>query len=96
MLELIEKLKKESVEGGELENLPCPFCKRPRSQRSTYVRCTPCATNWLQEEMHLTSNGKQYLEVNPAAARSEAARMIRSMSEAKSTVMQSTEVANAQ
>lgn len=86
MQELMEKLQREAVEGGELTNLPCPFCNRPRSQRSTYIRCTPCATNWLQEEMHLSCKGKPYLEVNPAAARSEAARMIRSMSEVKSSV----------
>jgi ribosomal protein L37AE/L43A len=50
---------------------PCPFCKRPRVARSNYIRCNPCGTNWLDEEMHLPN----YLNRNPAAARSEAARM---------------------
>lgn len=52
---------------------PCPFCKRLRVARSTYIRCNPCGTNWLDEEMHLPN----YLNRNPAAARSEAARMAR-------------------
>lgn len=52
---------------------PCPFCKRPRVSRSNYIRCNPCGTNWLDEEMHLPN----YLNRNPAAARSEAARMAR-------------------
>ena len=52
---------------------PCPWCGKPRVQRSTYIRCNPCGTNWLQEEMALPN----YLNRNPAAARSEAARMLR-------------------
>lgn len=48
---------------------PCPFCQRPRVQRSTYVRCNPCGINWLDEEMHLPN----YLHRNPAACRSEEA-----------------------
>lgn len=52
---------------------PCPFCERPRVQRSNYIRCNPCGTNWLQEEMDLPN----YLNRNPAAARSEAVRTLR-------------------
>ena len=52
---------------------PCPFCRRPRVERSNYIRCNPCGVNWLQEEMDLPN----YLNRNPAAARSEAARMSR-------------------
>ena len=44
------KLAKEAKEGGELTELPCPMCGRPRSQRSDYVRCTPCGLNWLEGE----------------------------------------------
>lgn len=50
MGELMERLKREATEGGELVDLPCPFCKRPRSRRSDYVRCAPCGTNWLDGE----------------------------------------------
>ena len=73
MLELMEKLKREIAEGGELKDLPCPFCQKPRSQRSDYVRCSPCGINWLQSEMGLPN----YLNRNPSACRSEAARTIR-------------------
>ena len=50
MLELMERLKREIEFGGELESLPCPFCGKPRSQRSDYVRCSPCGVNWLDGE----------------------------------------------
>ena len=50
---------------------PCPFCKVPRVERSDYIRCNRCGTNWLLEESHLPN----YLDRNPAAARSEARRM---------------------
>lgn len=50
LLELKAKLKQESISGGELTSLPCPFCGKPRSQRSDYIRCTPCGMNWLQGE----------------------------------------------
>jgi hypothetical protein len=50
MRELMAKLRKEAIEGGELIDLPCPLCHRPRSQRSDYIRCTPCAMNWLPGE----------------------------------------------
>jgi hypothetical protein len=49
---------------------PCPWCHRPRVSRSDYIRCNPCATNWLNEEMHLLN----YLSRDPRVARSEAAR----------------------
>lgn len=26
---------------------PCPFCSRPRVERSDYIRCNPCGINWL-------------------------------------------------
>lgn len=45
-----EKLISEAVKGGELVDLPCPFCQRPRSQRSEYIRCTPCGINWAAGE----------------------------------------------
>jgi len=45
-----EKLMSEAVKGGELVELPCPFCQRPRSQRSDYIRCTPCGINWSAGE----------------------------------------------
>lgn len=29
---------------------PCPFCQKPRVQRSDYIRCNPCGINWLSGE----------------------------------------------
>ena len=29
---------------------PCPFCGRLRVQRSDYIRCNVCGTNWLDGE----------------------------------------------
>ena len=49
MLELMTKLKREIAHGGELDN-PCPLCGLPRSQRSDYIRCSPCGVNWLEGE----------------------------------------------
>lgn len=69
-LDRMESLQREAREGGELKDLPCPFCGKPRSQRSDYVRCQSCGVNWLQDEMSLPN----YLNRNPSAARSEAAR----------------------
>lgn len=56
----------------------CPFYGRARVNRpeGKYIRCNPCAVNWLDEEMHLTFKGKPYLEVDPRLARREAARMV--------------------
>ena len=51
---------------------PCPFCQRARVQRSDYLRCCRCGINWLDSEMHF----RGYLNRNPAAGRSEAARMV--------------------
>lgn len=44
------KIEQENKVGGDLTDLPCPFCKKPRSQRSTYIRCQPCGINWLAGE----------------------------------------------
>jgi hypothetical protein len=30
---------------------PCPFCKKPRLRRSTYVRCAGCGINWNDGEL---------------------------------------------
>lgn len=49
---------------------PCPFCGTPRVARSDYIRCGPCAVNWLNEEMSLPG----YLERDPRVVRQEAAR----------------------
>ena len=50
---------------------PCPFCKKPRVERSDYIRCLPCGINWLLEESHLPN----YLDRNPASCRAEARRL---------------------
>ncbi len=50
MMELMDQLKREATQGGELTNLPCPLCGKPRSQRSSYIRCTPCGMNWSEGE----------------------------------------------
>lgn len=73
VLEIMEMLARENNQGGDLIDLPCPFCQRPRSQRSDYIRCQPCGVNWLQEEMHLPN----YLSRDPRLSREEAARMAR-------------------
>ena len=49
---------------------PCPFCRRPRVKRSDYIRCNPCAINWLAEEMSLPN----YLNEDPRVSRQKAAR----------------------
>jgi ribosomal protein L37AE/L43A len=54
---------------------PCPFCRRPRVSRSSYVRCNPCGINWLNEEMDLPN----YMERDPRVVRSEAARTVSGM-----------------
>lgn len=46
MLKTRETVLKENMEGGNLKDLPCPFCGLPRSLRSDYVRCQPCGKNW--------------------------------------------------
>lgn len=51
---------------------PCPFCGRPRVKRSDYIRCNPCATNWLDEEMNLPD----YLNLDPRMARTRGARSL--------------------
>lgn len=49
---------------------PCPFCQKPRVQRSDYVRCNPCGINWLAGE-DLNRNPKaERWEKFLAAARS--------------------------
>ena len=36
---------------NEVGTMPdCPFCQRPRVQRSDYVRCNKCGINWLNGE----------------------------------------------
>jgi hypothetical protein len=47
---------------------PCPFCQRPRVERSDYLRCNPCGINWLLDERNL----RDYLNRNPSACRDEA------------------------
>jgi hypothetical protein len=44
---------------------PCPFCQKPRVLRGEYIRCNPCAINWLAGEMHLPN----YLNLDPRVAR---------------------------
>lgn len=69
VLESKQRLQKEIREGGELKELPCPFCRLPRCRRSNYIRCARCGINWLGEEMHLNYKGKTYLDLNPLVAR---------------------------
>ncbi len=46
MLSTMDLIAKENESGGPLTDLPCPFCGKPRSLRSDYIRCQPCGTNW--------------------------------------------------
>lgn len=73
--EWMAELKREAREGGTLTDLPCPFCGKPRSQRSDYIRCQPCGVNWLDEEMHLEYQGRPYLSLDPRLVRQTPARM---------------------
>lgn len=50
MLDLMARLKSEAEVGGELKDMPCPLCGKPRSQRSEYIRCQSCGVNWLNGE----------------------------------------------
>lgn len=45
-----DKIEKENRVGGELADKLCPFCRKARSQRSTYIRCQPCGVNWFDGE----------------------------------------------
>jgi hypothetical protein len=38
------RVAKEIAAGGTLE--PCPYCKLPRCERSSYIRCSRCGINW--------------------------------------------------
>ena len=38
-------VKDEIVVGGSLTDLPCPFCRLPRCERTDYVRCSKCGIN---------------------------------------------------
>ena len=44
------QLRQEIASGGDLVNLPCPFCKLPRCTRSSYIRCQHCGINWSPGE----------------------------------------------
>jgi hypothetical protein len=62
----LELVRRENVEGGDLRDCLCPFCGRPRSQRSDYVRCQPCGVNWwpgtdLKRNPHLSGARTQSL-----------------------------------
>lgn len=43
-------LAREIRGGGELKDLPCPFCGLPRCRRTDYIRCSKCGVNWLMGE----------------------------------------------
>lgn len=47
---ILPQLAREIAIGGDLTDLPCPFCHLPRCQRSDYIRCQKCGINWLQGE----------------------------------------------
>lgn len=38
--------KAEIEAGGDLKDLPCPYCHRARFTRSDYIRCSHCGMNW--------------------------------------------------
>jgi ribosomal protein L37AE/L43A len=43
---LRDERQAEIQAGGDRDDLPCPYCKRPRSTRSDYIRCSFCGKNW--------------------------------------------------
>lgn len=51
----MEPMTLEQQEAARQERLnekgtepPCPFCKRPRVTRSSYIRCMRCGLNWSE------------------------------------------------
>jgi ribosomal protein L37AE/L43A len=66
--ELVKALTAEEQEllraarmGEKCEELPCPFCRRPRVKRSAYIRCNRCGLNWLDGQdlmLHPHSKGQ--------------------------------------
>ena len=40
--------KAEIERGGELKDSLCPYCGRPRFDRSDYIRCGHCGMNWAK------------------------------------------------
>ncbi len=59
-----EKMRQEAIDEPGSEP-PCPFCKRPRVSRSSYIRCNACGINWVDEEMGLPD----YLDLDPRVSR---------------------------
>ena len=58
------ELRRANVDEVGTES-PCPFCGKPRLRRTTYVRCTPCGTNWLDGE----NTFPEYLDQDPRISR---------------------------
>jgi hypothetical protein len=75
MIEMPEQLRRENTVGGDLKDLPCPFCHRPRSQRSHYIRCNPCGTNWFAgENFNKDPRIERFAKVIEEAHRNDAAK----------------------
>jgi len=65
---------------------PCPFCQKPRVERSDYIRCNHCGVNWLDGEdvtknptiermKAVVSSGKAHVaSVSPTASTSRSDR----------------------
>lgn len=41
-----DAIHREIEVGGNLKDLPCIYCKKPRCDRSDYIRCSSCGRNW--------------------------------------------------
>lgn len=79
MIEMMTPAQQEAARQERLAEVgtlsECPFCGKTRVRRSDYIRCNPCAINWLDQEMHLPG----YLSRNPAACRAEEAGRLRAL-----------------
>jgi hypothetical protein len=68
-MEMMTQPQQEAIRQDRLNEVGtepmCPFCGNPRVRRNDYIRCNPCGTNWLDEEMHLPN----YLHSDPRIAR---------------------------
>ena len=63
--EIRAKITREIHEGGELIDLPCPYCHLPRCERSDYIRCSKCGLNWdigTEYDRHPSMSGKPKAE----------------------------------
>jgi predicted RNA-binding Zn-ribbon protein involved in translation (DUF1610 family) len=61
LIAIKDQIKREIEAGGDMTELPCPFCGLSRCTRSSYIRCSKCGFNWdfgTEYDRHPSMNGK--------------------------------------